>query len=297
MASALAPLATYATTLAVFGLPHVIAELAYIRARFGHWLGAWWIGLVASLAVVPGARIAALTGFLDVDLARTLELLAGVAMIAVVAPIWWSSGTRSSIAGLGLSALLLGGLLWSPLHALLAVAVLHNWTPLALVSEAAGPALRTHVWTVGLLIFVGAPVLVGSGVVSAGFELIAVTPTEASPIGAGSLARNLGAYLPPEMHGWGSAANVFSAIVVAQCLHYAAVLLVLPRLGGRLQLRWVVATAGVTAVLLLAYLIDFRAARALYGVAASLHAWVEVPILVLCMLPAGDRGPPNRPQR
>ncbi|MEO0602134.1 MAG: hypothetical protein AAF211_11905, partial [Myxococcota bacterium] len=177
---------------------------------------------------------------------------------------------------------------YAPLHVMLAVAVLHNWTPLVLVDEASPPAQRRWVRGFGLVAFGIVPLLVALG-----WGEALVHPSGLDPFQTGPLSTHHGAYLPPELQRLGSADRLFTAIVVAQCLHYAAVLLVLPRLiprpaKGR-SLWWdgtvVVASAGLLGL----FGLDFVGARKLYGLASSVHAWIEVPVLLVCGLSVRPR--------
>ena len=85
-------------------------------------------------------------------------------------------------------------------------------------------------------------------------------------------------------------------MVFAQCMHYAAVLHVLPRLVGAPPSgsppsgapSFVLATVVLTLVLLALFAYDFKEGRSWYGLAAAVHAWVELPILLLAF------GSPNR---
>lgn len=86
---------------------------------------------------------------------------------------------------------------------------------------------------------------------------------------------------------------VFSAAVFTQCLHYGAVIHVLPRLlpsAAAMQLApWLrpesfgVATVVAAIVSTIVFAIDFGDARKFYGLAAMIHAWIEVPILALML--------------
>jgi hypothetical protein len=99
------------------------------------------------------------------------------------------------------------------------------------------------------------------------------------------------------------AGDLFAAAAFLQCLHYLVVIGWLPRLGAgdepaAPKLRWPEprAFAGLvvasTALLAIGFLADFTGARAAYGVVASVHAWIEVPILLLAAAGAGVARPP-----
>ncbi len=101
---------------------------------------------------------------------------------------------------------------------------------------------------------------------------------------------NLGVYVPSAWWEDDWALHAFSASVFAQCMHYVAVIGVLPRLiepGDRPVLPWpsarhfgwAVAAAG--GALALCFAVDYGLARRVYAIAALVHAWLEIPILVL----------------
>ncbi len=118
----------------------------------------------------------------------------------------------------------------------------------------------------------------------------------ADPLGAGPLAANLSVYVPPVLETSRHAADLFTAAVVAQGGHYVAVIAVLPIMlarfdpGARGLLPWpsgrgfaVLCLLIVAAVSRAAFLGGFAQARAVCGLAASFHAWIEIPILILAL--------------
>ena len=80
-------------------------------------------------------------------------------------------------------------------------------------------------------------------------------------------------------------------------MHYVAVIVLLPRLlqarGGpapaQTIVHWpdwrsfAVIVAVTSAVAFLVYAASYRDARAAYAVAAAIHAWVELPVLLLAL--------------
>jgi len=113
---------------------------------------------------------------------------------------------------------------------------------------------------------------------------------EASLLAAGSLALHLGAYLPASWQGESWALPLFSAAVLLQCLHYAVVIHVLPRLQPDAEassaLPWPrptvfrAALVALGALTFLAFAASFSSARRFYGLLAAVHAWVELPLLL-----------------
>lgn len=285
LAAVLFPLATYATTLALFGPAHVVAELRYLRLRFGRWLARHLGPVYALLAGVAAVRLATVLDVVDRGFAYQAELALGALLVLAV---WRLAATQvaSALASVALAAALVGGLLWAPVPTLLAVAVLHNWTPVPLIAEALGAEDRVRWRAPAVLAFMLVPALIATGWPWA--ALHALGDPEWTALPAGPLAKAYAAYLPSDVREWGSAQHLFSAVVFAQCLHYVTVLGVLPRFGVAPQrIGWPVLVG--TLALLGLYTVNFAVGRSVYGIFAAVHAWVEVPILVLTLLPQASR--------
>ena len=106
-----------------------------------------------------------------------------------------------------------------------------------------------------------------------------------------------------------AAVRLFSAAVVAQVLHYVATIIVMPRLARSNDDRghfvawprsttFLLIVVASSVVLLVGYVSSFTDARALYGVPAALHAWIEIPLLVLAFSAiAAKRTTPPVPSR
>jgi hypothetical protein len=168
------------------------------------------------------------------------------------------------------------------IEALLVLAVLHNFTPLAMVWDMARDAshdrrTRTLAWAVtGLFLL---PVLLAfSGWSGA---IVPATMVDHVPL--------LQAQWPLQWGGMHQQA-MLSAIVLAQCLHYYSMIVMLPhehrqRSGLPVLPRWArLATWTAVALLLAYYAMDYRGARNLYAVAAGIHAWLEWPVLLMAWL-------------
>ena len=274
-AAAFVPLLAYSLSLAVFGLAHVLYELRYVDGRFGRRLGSRlrWT-LAAGLTALVAFRALGVADVMDSGL---FELGFGCFLAAAVVPAMGARGIAAALLALAIAA----GMFLSPLHTFLVIAVLHNLTPVAFLAEA-----RSPMTVPALLVFVGGPLLVASGMLQglAWWPEVTVLPT-------GTLEGQLGAFLPPEWHDRPWAAHAFSGVVFAQLMHYAVVIHVLPGLPQDQPLllwprRFPLFVALLTAPLLAAFAWwSFKEARALYGIAATLHAWVEVPILLLALAP------------
>ena len=304
------PLLTYTLSLALFGLAHVMSEMRFVRARFGQRLQRWLLAaLTLLLTGVVGLRIGKLSGMIEGALATNLELALVVALSLCALPVIW----RVSRAGFAASALLVVGLvvglLVTPIHTLLLLAVLHNLTPMGFLVEVAPSRSRGAVMALSVAVFVMIPLFIASGVPAVWLMKLGVYAPDFTPLPTGPLYDHFSAYLPRQWHGLASAQHAFSAVVFAQVMHYAAVIHVLPRclaranepgaasmasedekapgsdaesLGSRDAL-FLFAVVGASAVLFVGFCFDFKIARSVYGVAAAVHAWIEVPILMIAL--------------
>jgi hypothetical protein len=295
--AAVAPLAAYTLGLALFGLPHVLSEMDYVARRFaGRIAFPGWILLGLLLAAIVGLRLAVLLGGVAASEARPFELGAVAALAAVVAPLA-SPGRRLPIAAV---VLLLGvAALAAPLPTLLALAVLHNLTPIAFLAEAAETRVQRRRVVLGATaIFIGAPLLVATGAAGAALGALGVPMLDTTPLDSGPLRAQLGAYLPAFLQDLAWAPALFAAIVAAQLLHYAAVIIVLPRLlatpaarsSGRRRLG-VALSLLTTALLAWLFFEDFGQGRSVYAIASAIHAWIEVPILLFALCAFQKRTP------
>jgi hypothetical protein len=301
--SVAAPLLTYGTSLALFGLAHVAYEVRYVDQRFGRRIAprllASLLLVLAGVVLVRAARVASV---LPADAAIVAELGLGVGLAVAVAPAVGARGLSLACTALA-AALLAAGAVAAPALTLLVLALVHNITPLGFLAEALQGPARGRQLAGAALLLVGLPVLVATGLP---FELVAragLFVPEATWLPTGPLFEQLGAYLPRSVHMEPWALHAFSGAVLAQCFHYVAVIGVLPRLGrpGREDgvVRWpaprgfaLLVIAG-TAVLLVGFARDFAGARQLYGVAATFHVWLELPVLLLAL--AGMQRPETPP--
>jgi hypothetical protein len=285
VASVAWPLLTYTLTLAAFGAVHVLCELRYVDLRFGARVERRLrTGLLVGVGLIAAGRL--LRGaVVPPAIADGLEIAIGLGLIVLVVPTLGRSGR----AGLGLAVggLLAVGAAVSPVHALLAIAVLHNLTPVGFLAEADRGGLRGAAIVFGLV-----PLVIATG---APYALLPFAAPEATLLPTGPLAAHLGAYLPAAAQEQPWALHAFSACVFLQCAHYVYVIDVLPRTlpaGARGTVRWpapalaVGLLAAASLVAIAAFAGDFAGARARYGALAALHAWLEVPILLLALTPA-----------
>lgn len=285
------PLGVYALTLAAFGLAHVLWEFRVVVARYGPPAGAvlrQQVGLL--LLAVMGARAAQLAGVLPGGTRQSIELGLLLALVAAPLPLLWRARAPRSAMVAGAAALALAAGAWAaPAGTLLFLAVAHNLTPVGLLADAAAPGQRGRTLVLAAAAFLGGPLLVASGLPGA---LLGVDPA-AGLLPAGPLAAHLGAYLPAAWHAAPWATQAFAGVVFAQCLHYAAVIHLLPAaVGDRPPPRFVVPAVLAGAALFVAFWADFAQARQAYGIVAAAHAWVELPALLLAL---GGLTTPPRP--
>lgn len=285
------PLPLYLVSLALFGLPHVLWEAAFLRSRYAaRWPLRWWLMLWAALLLQAAARTALWLGALSSDAAVIVDLLslALLGLVLALAP----AGAGWLARGAGL--LLAGGMYWllahgEVLNALLLLAAVHNFTPLAMAWDLAremareDPGGRSHAaarrlaWQITLLFAL--PLLLAGGLWLLPWQ--PATGTSHAVHG-----RLLASQWPTT---WGSAA-LLPALVLAQCLHYYCVLVLLPGAERRRTARPLLGPLLRTLALVLAaaisvyFLHDYLAARKLYAVAAGMHAWIEWPVLLLALL-------------
>ncbi|KVT51495.1 hypothetical protein WK53_08620 [Burkholderia ubonensis] len=283
----LAPGPLYVCALAVFGLPHVIWELGFLRSRyFARWPVGWWGVLILVLLVHAALRALAWMGKVSSEAQQVLDLLALAALMLAVAAAPKGVGWPVRLVALLSSASVWAALEWGRIgDVLLVLALLHNFTPMVFAWDMAREDQRyqSQAQVAGLVF------MLPLGVVALG----AVGGWPAPLIGLG-----LG-WLDGQVPGLSGAAGgtlraaLLSAAVLAQCLHYYYVLRVLPRAEGQRTGHapvpyWLRAgTVLLTAGLAVYFVQRFGGARQLYGVAAGFHAWLEWPLLlfILCSRP------------
>lgn len=285
-----APLAAFVLMISAFGLPHVLYELRYVDERFSSRAPVRALQTIGALiALVVAARVANSMHWLGAAWFVPLELSLGAALALTGA--YFMRENRLLGAGIGLAFAL--GATFAPIMTFVVWAWLHNLTPLGFVAEITEGEERRR-WLIGLSVpFFLVPGLVATGVFhDIAALLFPVGETQTFSIfGAGD--KPLLSFLPPGS----SDLNLFSAAVVAQSMHYVAVILLLPRLlkekqgvAARPTLvawpSWRVFAGLVAVVATVAfaiYAVSYSDARAGYAVAAAIHAWIELPVLLLAV--------------
>ena len=291
-----APLAVYSVTLALFGLPHVLSELRYVDRRFGRRINR---RLLAAIVGILGLIVATRAAWVFHLVPPAMGLVGELCLVALLA-LTVARGTAERRAVAIAVALLIGAATAvAPFDTVIALAVLHNLTPLGFLWQLAPQDRRWQVMTPAILALLGLPLFVATGLPR--LMLTGAGPASLDPLDAGPLGQTLGAYVPPVLTASPHAVDLFTGSVVAQGGHYLSVIVVLPWLLSRIEpgargilpwprTRWFFALSVVAALVSLAgFAIGFADARAVYGIAASLHAWLEIPVLILALTGAVQR--------
>ncbi len=293
------PLATYAASLATFGLIHVSSEFRYVDRRFGRRLARQAAVAIGALLVgVVVVRTLRVTDAVPTRILNPLELGVVVALALSVIPALARAGRGRLTIGLTVVAALVAGIAISPIYTIVVFAILHNATPLGFFAEAARDGQRRKVIAVGVVYYFAIPAFIATGLPGEALARLGIGNPEAALFPVGPLVNHLGAYLPPSAAGTSWATAAFSACVFAQLMHYWATIVIMPRLAGAKAptlLPWpsgplfLACVLIPAAVLLAVFVQSFAFARGIYSVAAGVHAWVEVPLLLFAMTAFGAR--------
>lgn len=277
------PALVYALSLSLFGMAHVLAEMRYVDGQFGERLGPRaWIPMVALLAAIFTTRLVQIAGGWPPGWGLSVEMGLGLALAAIPLPSLARSGILGLTGGITLCGLWITGWILAPTAALLVFAVSHNATPVGLLIDAAPAPEKARVAGLSAAVFVGIPLWMAV----VGWEPL-LGPALPWTLPALPLERAVAAYVPTSWGTDAAALRWFSAAVFAQCLHYFAVLVLLPRTGPpEPRLPWPNgwALVGVAALLAAGFAVSFVDARLLYSPFAAVHAWVEVPLLMYAMV-------------
>ncbi len=286
----MAPVPLHLVALALFGLPHVVWEMAFVRSRYGaRWPRRWWHALWAVLALQAMVRGGDALDIVPSQWVQAADIATLALIGALVACAPRGTGAAARLVGaagaIALVWLLAAGEL---IVALLWLSLLHNFTPLLLAWDLAreDASQRPVAWGVTALL------VLPLGVVAAALAVPAFADWVAAAQGGASDAAPLAAQLP-----FGAAPQLLpallTALALAQCAHYLCVIHLLPqaeaRRSGRSPLpgRGRAAALLATAALAVYFLIDPPSARELYAVAAGAHAWLEWPVLLMAWLGGG----------
>ncbi len=270
-----------------------MVELRYVDARFSRRLPMRLWALMA----IPLSVIVVMRGLRAVDaLPSTLahmQVAMELALVAMmIAASWRLTKTPFVLAAV---VPLVVGVVVAPTETLLTLALLHNLTPLGFLVEKAPTGARVRTFAKASLVFFGAPLL---SMLLAG---VFVANTDAAFPTTGALRSHLGVYLWPSWQSQAWATQVFSAAVCAQLLHYGAVILWLPRTltnDDVPSLPWPKPAVAVAVLVVLSVGLalhfagsiggGFAEARMFYALPAAVHAWIELPILLVSLTAASN---------
>lgn len=256
------------------------------------------VAILGILLAVVALRAAGLAGRVDAGDAYVAELGLVAVLAFVVAPSLLSSPPRAALALLVGGAVATGSVV-APWTTVVVLAFLHNATPVGFLAErlAGTPSFRPALRAAAIL-FLAVPAFLATGLLARGFASLGLAHTEVSFGSVGPLAEHLRVFVPTEWVSTAAAAPLFTAAAYLQLLHYGAVIGVLPRLldargtpGDAPAFPWpsarvlAAAIAAVGALAAFGFLRDFAGTRAQYGLLASVHAWIEVPVLLLALAP------------
>lgn len=283
VAAIAAPLQLYLVALIVFGLPHVLWEMNWIRHTYRHSLPTrWWMAIFSILLLQAAARLGTWANALPAEVTMVVDLIT-LTLLAFIAarivhrhggPRPWLAAIIAVAAGIGLIAAVDAS---SVAGVLLLLAVVHNFTPLALVpsNQRLSRAPARH--TLGLLFALPWLAMV---VVLMGTSIQAPSVVESTLNGT---------WMPGEavwlqQHIPLGFQAALSELVLSQCLHYYCVLRLLPStLKPDVSRQWQTWALVASALLSLYFIFDFASARRLYSVASGVHAWLELPLILLLL--------------
>lgn len=298
--SLVAPLATTAVALMVFGVLHNVLELRYVGGRFATLLSGRFLGLL--IALITGIVVCRLAGAVfGGGWALRAEIVMTYGLIAVTAVLGLHRRPGALAAGLLLLVGAATASLYWPAYHVVVITHLHNLVPLAFLWEfsAALPRRARMAFRgtqLGWLVLVPALLLAGLA------DPLMSDASGAVERFAGAPAVVAASTVPPG--GWGTVVGLRFLTVFAflQLMHFVVWVFFLPRyapaatraferrvpwLSGRRV--WLLGL-GVGVVLLALFVVDYGQGRTVYAALASYHAYLELPILLAMILGLGGLG-------
>ena len=293
------PLLAYAGSLALFGLPHVLTELRYVDGRFGARLRSRSGAVVlAILCLVVVLRALSLARTIDPSDGYVAELGLVAVLAFIVVPDLASRPARAALA-LGVGATIATGSAVAPWTTVVVFSILHNATPVGFLAERfAGSSRGPIVMRTCAVLFVLVPIAIAIGLGSRALIALGLYAPDRAFASVGALASHVKVFVPAEFTESSFAPRLFAASAYLQLLHYGIVIGVLPRLLGprgtagdapvapwpkKTALVLAIAAVGVAATI--GFVADFVGTRAAYSLVASIHAWIELPVLLWALSP------------
>lgn len=275
------PLTTYAVTLATFGIAHVVIELRYIDSRFHQRLSRniemRLLSMVLSIAIL---RLCGIFGWIDGNLTRILELCLGLGLVGLATHHLCQNSWRQGLIGIAVGCLLGIGTIIDPIATSVIFAIFHNLTPIGFMLERQGLKYRRLLWSCAA-IFGVVPLLI----LLYQFSPLPHLPIETNP-------SYLDAFVAPAWQQSSIAYPLFSAVAFLQCMHYAVVIGLFSQWTSKLSptlIPWflnryfylILTVISICAFFFFQH--SFTLTRAFYGIVASIHAWIEIPLLLLSL--------------
>ena len=294
VASLFAPIATYLSTLSLFGVAHVFIELRYIDAQYFSTLKkqfdiSFLFWLVNLLLVIAALRCLVLLEWISNSIGIGLELCCGLGLIILAARVLWQQikivdnfeiALRLGVA-VAIAILLVFGIVQTPITTLVILAILHNLTPIGFIHHSPS---QQHFHRLGCLFIFGVlPLLVfyGRWMTASWYPLP-------------SLTSYITTFVPPALQDSQFADPLFAAVTFCQCMHYMVVIGLFSQWtpsNSESLIPWMrpqgfyLAILLISTLFLVAFKTSFFTTRAFYGVLASIHAWVEIPLLLILLTP------------
>jgi hypothetical protein len=275
------PLGTYVLSLALFGLPHVLVEMRYVHSAFQQRVSvSLWQRIGLLLAIIMLLRGLNLGGLMGGELSRFLELLTVVGLVIAIIPTLWQHSQSHGILAIVIGLSIATGIYLSPAMTLVGLAILHNLTPIGFIADRFTGKQRRRALGISAIVFGLLPLLILSGVPQ---QLLPIN-SAASIIPAGHLQNHLGVYVPLQIQG-DFAQWLFSAAVFLQCMHYFVILSCFPHWTNPLfpldQSFFNRCILALSSLIFISFCQSFTSTRSIYSLIATVHAWIEVPILLL----------------
>ena len=281
------PFSTYAATLAIFGVPHVVVELRYIDSRFhGQISELFEFILIQGLLIIAGIRCFSLFGFFPVQFTSVIELCLLFCLVLTATYFLFKQGFKFALLGLTLSIGLGIGTLLSPLTTLILFAILHNLTPIGFIAKQFRVGQRTRALFLCSCIFLILPLVI--------FVSRWLIVDELS---LENFTSYLSVFVPSQLQQQAIALPLFCAVTFLQCMHYAVVIGLFSQWTvwqAPTLIPWpkpkyfLVILLGVSTLFLISFTHSFLGTRAFYSIAAAIHAWVEIPLLLIALIPSNQ---------
>lgn len=258
--SALLPLTTYAVSLAIFGMPHIYYELAYIKERYAARMSVrfiWACGSILAFACILNLVM------LIAPYTHYHQLLLTLFIVLVIV----SYCLRQSWVSVLVVAAFSIGIYFNPLVSFFVIAFLHNFSPWLFLKE-------RQVDKNSLFIFVLIPIGI--------FLTSLYLPGDLGLYQQMTQQHFMSHYVPNSYLQNTYAKSIFTTAVYLQLIHYDCTIRLFPKLMHKpTQLIWPVAV--IFMLITLAFMMQFMFTRSVYAIFAGFHAWLEVPVFLVLL--------------